>query len=39
MSGTGAVRFYDIPINGAMTEAVKTAVIRECDAALVGLAN
>ena len=34
-----AVPLYDIPINGAMTDAVRQRVISECDAALVGLAN
>ena len=33
------VRFYDVPINGAMAEAVKAAAIADCDAAIVGLAN
>jgi hypothetical protein len=33
------VRLYDIPINGAMKESVKHAVITECQAAIVGLAN
>lgn len=33
------VRFYDVPINGAMSDAVRSAVIAECDAAIVGLAN
>lgn len=33
------VRFYDIPINGAMSDAVRAAAIDECDAAIVGLAN
>ncbi len=33
------VRIYDIPINGAMSEAVKTAALAQCDAAIVGLAN
>jgi len=33
------VRHYNIPINGAMAESVKTAVIAECDAVVVGLAN
>jgi hypothetical protein len=34
-----AVLIYDIPINGAMADAVKQRVIGECDAAIVGLAN
>ncbi|MBI3937172.1 MAG: hypothetical protein HY323_09360 [Betaproteobacteria bacterium] len=34
-----AVRMYDIPINGPMTEAVEQRVIDDCDVALVGLAN
>ncbi len=33
------VRFYDVPINGAMSGEVKAAAIAECDAAIVGLAN
>ena len=33
------VRIYDIPINGAMADAVKQRAISECDAAIVGLAN
>lgn len=33
------VRLYDIPINGAMAEAVERGVLQECDAAIVGLAN
>jgi hypothetical protein len=33
------VRFYDVPINGAMSAAVKAAAIADCDAAIVGLAN
>jgi hypothetical protein len=33
------VRFYDIPINGAMSEATERGVLGECDAAIVGLAN
>ena len=33
------VRFYDVPINGAMSNAVKAAAIADCDAAIVGLAN
>jgi hypothetical protein len=33
------VRFYDVPINGAMSDAVKAAAIADCDAAIVGLAN
>ena len=34
-----AVTFYDIPINGAMADAVKQRVVSECGAAIVGLAN
>lgn len=34
-----AVPLFDIPINGAMADAVKQRVIDECDAAIVGLAN
>ena len=37
--GAADVRFYDIPINGAMADKVKAAAIAECDAAIVGLAN
>jgi hypothetical protein len=33
------VRFYDVPINGAMSDAVRAAAVAECDAAIVGLAN
>lgn len=33
------VRTYDIPINGAMPDAVERAVLQECDVAIVGLAN
>jgi hypothetical protein len=33
------VMTYDIPINGAMADTVKQRAIRECDAAIVGLAN
>lgn len=33
------VQLYDIPINGAMTETTRSAVIRDCDAVIVGLAN
>ena len=33
------VRRYDVPINGAMSDAVKAAAIADCDAAIVGLAN
>ena len=33
------VRFYDVPINGAMNAAVRASAIAECDAAIVGLAN
>ena len=33
------VRLHDVPINGAMSEAVRAAVIADCDAAIVGLAN
>jgi hypothetical protein len=33
------VRLYDIPINGAMKDSVKAAVIAECQAVIVGLAN
>lgn len=34
-----AVRMYDIPINGPMTEETEQRVIDECDFAVVGLAN
>jgi hypothetical protein len=34
-----AVRFYDIPINGAMSETVRGNALKECEAAIVGLAN
>jgi hypothetical protein len=34
-----AVRLYDIPINGAMSETVRQQALDECDAAIVGLAN
>ena len=37
--GVANVRFYDVPINGAMTDKVKAAAIADCDAAIVGLAN
>ena len=37
--GVADVRFYDVPINGAMTDKVKAAAIADCDAAIVGLAN
>ena len=37
--GVAAVKLYDIPLNGAMTDAVRQQVLAECDAALVGLAN
>lgn len=33
------VRFYDVPINGAMADKVKASAIADCDAAIVGLAN
>lgn len=33
------VELFDIPINGAMAEAVEQRVLRGCDAAIVGLAN
>jgi len=33
------VRFYDVPINGAMSAAVKESAISDCDAVIVGLAN
>lgn len=33
------VELFDIPINGAMAEAVEQRVLRECDVAIVGLAN
>lgn len=34
-----AVTVYDIPINGPMAESVERDVLRDCDAAIVGLAN
>ncbi len=37
--GASGVTLYDIPINGAMPEAVEQGVLQECDAAIVGLAN
>ncbi|MEI8035900.1 MAG: hypothetical protein WCH96_10530 [Betaproteobacteria bacterium] len=33
------VRFYYVPINGAMSAAVKESAISDCDAVIVGLAN
>lgn len=37
--GAASVTLYDIPINGPMAERVERAVLEECDAAIVGLAN
>jgi hypothetical protein len=37
--GVATVPVYGIPINGAMSDEVRERVIRECDAAIVGLAN
>ena len=34
-----AVKFYDVPLNGAMAEATRAKVLAECNAAVVGLAN
>jgi hypothetical protein len=36
---TLSVTTYDIPINGAMTATTERAVLEECDAAIIGLAN
>jgi hypothetical protein len=33
------VKLFDIPINGAMAASVEERVLRECDAAIIGLAN
>jgi hypothetical protein len=35
----GNVELFDIPINGAMSEAVERQVLRDYDVAIVGLAN
>jgi len=37
--GVYSVRTYDVPINGAMAEAVRESVLAECQVAIVGLAN
>jgi hypothetical protein len=39
LHGVGEVRIYEAPLNGAIANETIEAISRECDAALVGLAN